>query len=594
MNYIANVILSRNSSGDHPGTLAQRKISFGSYAYNRRHSFSLMKHWRRLTSSLPSAPEYDPPMDSAERLSPNPPLPPSSPHSAHRNHTVGLESLPSYILLLQLLPCMSMQDLSRIGSVCRRMYKCTGHDRLWRKFVGPASLKRMDLLFGRSDSACPVSLRRQLAASCAAAAAIRRRVNLHRGFDSTGSMPSVLSSSPSSISSSISSSPISRSSPSSNQTFLGRRISSLKDLFASSTPRSARSNRSSSSGRSSSSVGSFRFRSDTSGTKGRRHQRGSSSAVRHGGWRRSFSNLLVKPKQSERRAKWGNESTASASPVRSSLRQSSYTRRNIIGGTESRNLHASPLAIAPTSSAAGTGAGAGVGTIMPGIATLAVTTAGLTSPGRDEVQAAVVVARVLLVGGRGVGKTTLTRSFAGEILSAAAEREKAYEPTIGLEWKSRRLPVGGLRAPDVSVQLWELAEASVNTKPYEKSNAVVVIFDLTDRESFDLARSHLKFARRHGKPGITLMLLANKVDLVVTDPALRVVSRAEGKALADEMNSLFVETTAFDEVTTTAAFSACVMEQLVRCAIDDTEWVGGAELPLLQEESSQNESCTIQ
>jgi hypothetical protein len=241
---------------------------------------------------------------------------------------------------------------------------------------------------------------------------------------------------------------------------------------------------------------------------------------------------------------------------------------------------------ASTSPGGGWGLGESPGAASPGAETPNSPGGWLPAPDAREEPGlpppAVVVARILVVGGPGCGKTELVRAFSGE---PPALR---HEPTVGLERSRCRVHLArGLGRGDVCVHVIDCGAGACRRpgalapRLYRGAHAVVVVYDAASAESFERARLHLDSAARHGRAGTTRLLFANAAG-VETDAQTRArqkVPRAEGEALAREAGALFAEGSATDAEAAKAAFGAAVMEQLVRLALRDDEWSGeSAEL----------------
>jgi Ras-related protein Rab-5C len=76
---------------------------------------------------------------------------------------------------------------------------------------------------------------------------------------------------------------------------------------------------------------------------------------------------------------------------------------------------------------------------------------------------------------------------------------------------------------------------------YRGAAAAVVVYDITNRQSFLRAKSWIKELQRQGNPSIVIALAGNKLDLA--DQA-RQVDAEEARQYADENGILFVETSA--------------------------------------------------
>jgi len=103
-----------------------------------------------------------------------------------------------------------------------------------------------------------------------------------------------------------------------------------------------------------------------------------------------------------------------------------------------------------------------------------------------------------------------------------------------------------LQLPDaiVKFEIWDTAGQeryhSLAPMYYRGAAAAVVVYDITNRQSFLRAKSWIKELQRQGAPSIVIALAGNKLDL----EGGRQVESDEARAYADENGILFVETSA--------------------------------------------------
>ena len=96
----------------------------------------------------------------------------------------------------------------------------------------------------------------------------------------------------------------------------------------------------------------------------------------------------------------------------------------------------------------------------------------------------------------------------------------------------------------VNLQVWDTAgqEAyrSVARSYYRGSTAALLVYDVSDRASFNNLSSWLNDARDFGSENLVIMVIGNKADLTST----REVTWDEGEAFAKENALLFMEASA--------------------------------------------------
>lgn len=160
-----------------------------------------------------------------------------------------------------------------------------------------------------------------------------------------------------------------------------------------------------------------------------------------------------------------------------------------------------------------------------------------------------------LIGDSGCGKSQLTR-VAGEALSGelrtqpngdAAGFSRNTGLTVGVDFLSSVVALRSKRNGDlvpVKLQLWDTAgqEAfrSVTRSYYRGSVAALVVFDLTNRESWEHVAEWYGDMKENSKVDCSILLIGNKADLV----SLREVSTEEAGDFAKENGIMYIETSA--------------------------------------------------
>ena len=96
----------------------------------------------------------------------------------------------------------------------------------------------------------------------------------------------------------------------------------------------------------------------------------------------------------------------------------------------------------------------------------------------------------------------------------------------------------------VRIQIWDTAgqEAfrSITRTYYKSSTCAFIVYDITDKKSFENVLTWLNECRDMCYKDILICLIGNKIDL----ESKRVISYEEGKNFAEENNLLFFETSA--------------------------------------------------
>ncbi|XP_058013059.1 ras-related protein Rab-26 isoform X2 [Ahaetulla prasina] len=163
-----------------------------------------------------------------------------------------------------------------------------------------------------------------------------------------------------------------------------------------------------------------------------------------------------------------------------------------------------------------------------------------------------VAFKVMLVGDSGVGKTCLLVRFKDGAFLAGS-----FISTVGIDFRNKVLNVDGVK---VKLQIWDTAGQerfrSVTHAYYRDAHALLLLYDVTNRASFDNIQAWLTEIHEYAKQDVVLMLLGNKVDSTQD----RVVKREDGEKLAKEYGVPFMETSAKSGLNVDLAFMAIAKE----------------------------------
>jgi Ras-related protein Rab-1A len=145
--------------------------------------------------------------------------------------------------------------------------------------------------------------------------------------------------------------------------------------------------------------------------------------------------------------------------------------------------------------------------------------------------------KVLLVGNSGVGKSCLLLRFSEGIFS------ENYISTIGVDFKIRKLDCDGTT---IKLQIWDTAGQdrfrTITRSYYRGSNGIILVYDITNRESFNQLQYWIKEIDTHASPHVCRLLVGNKSDL----NAKRAIMTEEGTAFARQFGIPFIETSALN------------------------------------------------
>lgn len=145
----------------------------------------------------------------------------------------------------------------------------------------------------------------------------------------------------------------------------------------------------------------------------------------------------------------------------------------------------------------------------------------------------------VLLGDVGTGKTSLVLRF------VKGQFFEHQESTIGAAFFTQVLSV---TEATVKFDLWDTAGQeryhSLAPMYYRGAAAAVVVYDITNMDSFNRAKKWIKELERQGNPNLVMALVANKADL----EGKREVDDEDGERFAKENGMFFIATSAKSSV----------------------------------------------
>jgi len=144
--------------------------------------------------------------------------------------------------------------------------------------------------------------------------------------------------------------------------------------------------------------------------------------------------------------------------------------------------------------------------------------------------------KLVLLGDAGVGKTALAVQF------VKGQFNEFTESTIGASFLNQTVTL-----PDdtlVKFQIWDTAGQerfhSLAPMYYRGAQAAIIVYDITNRNSFAKANDWVRELQQQGDPNVVVAYVGNKCDLETN----RKVSREEAQQYCEENGLFFMETSA--------------------------------------------------
>ncbi|KIN94340.1 hypothetical protein M404DRAFT_1008404 [Pisolithus tinctorius Marx 270] len=162
--------------------------------------------------------------------------------------------------------------------------------------------------------------------------------------------------------------------------------------------------------------------------------------------------------------------------------------------------------------------------------------------------------KIILIGDMSVGKTCLYKRFLDKQWSI-----DSVSATYGVDLHFQNMEVDGRQ---VKLGIWDTAGMErfrVITAPfYRRAHGVVLVYDITDRASFDALPGWLTELDDHVPSTIPKMIVGNKLD----QEDSRKVSTSDGESFAAQNGALFREASAKTSVNVTEIFEDLVKKIL--------------------------------
>jgi Ras-related protein Rab-1A len=144
--------------------------------------------------------------------------------------------------------------------------------------------------------------------------------------------------------------------------------------------------------------------------------------------------------------------------------------------------------------------------------------------------------KLIVVGSYGVGKSSMLKSYVDHSF------DHFYLSTIGVDFKIKTIKKDN---KIIKLQIWDTAGQerfkSIISSYYKRSDAILLVYDITCKYSFDKIDDFVHDINQYCDQGIRhTILVGNKADL----KNKREVDFHTGQCKADQLNAIFFETSA--------------------------------------------------
>jgi len=146
--------------------------------------------------------------------------------------------------------------------------------------------------------------------------------------------------------------------------------------------------------------------------------------------------------------------------------------------------------------------------------------------------------KYIMVGDTGVGKSCILHNFIFNRF------KKDSTQTIGVDFSSKNITINN--NAKIKLQIWDTAGQekfrSVIRSYYRGAIGILIVFDLTQNETFSHVKLWLNDAKNYARNECSIIIIGNKSDL----NEKRVVKKSLIENFCDEYNCLYIETSAIN------------------------------------------------
>ena len=168
--------------------------------------------------------------------------------------------------------------------------------------------------------------------------------------------------------------------------------------------------------------------------------------------------------------------------------------------------------------------------------------------------------RVIIVGDTCVGKSCLLMKFTENSF------KDSHDVTLGVEFGTRLISIEGR---PIKLQIWDTSGQesfrSITRSFYRRADAVILVFDLTARHTFDNCVHWLEEIKQNSSSDVAIFLAGNQIDLVENKAESMEVSKEEALDLVAKNHLCsYVETSAKSGVNVEQLFFSAAKELILR------------------------------
>ncbi|XP_074598182.1 RAS oncogene family member Rab5 [Brevipalpus obovatus] len=198
-----------------------------------------------------------------------------------------------------------------------------------------------------------------------------------------------------------------------------------------------------------------------------------------------------------------------------------------------------------------------------------------------SVQGKICQFKLVLLGESAVGKSSLVLRF------VKGQFYEYQESTIGAAFLTQTVCMDDTT---IKFEIWDTAGQeryhSLAPMYYRGAQAAIVVYDITNQETFNRARAWINELKRQASPNIVIALAGNKADLA----SKRAVEAEHAETYAEENGLLFMETSAKTALNVSEIFVA-IAKKLPKNSVENGQGSGKTGVDLNQNPKNAASGC---
>ncbi len=168
--------------------------------------------------------------------------------------------------------------------------------------------------------------------------------------------------------------------------------------------------------------------------------------------------------------------------------------------------------------------------------------------------------KIIIIGDSGVGKTSILSRYADDSFT------ESHISTIGVDFRFKTIPIENKYTNEIEqikLQIWDTAGQerfkNITSAYYRNADGLVVVYDITDKKSFDNISLWLGEVRKYMENSKPIIIIGNK-----SDREDKQVTYEELEEFSKKNNFLYLETSARQDKNVELLF----MKMAVACLYD--------------------------